>query len=135
MNKPLKLFFAVVAGLIVWSVLNFGSMYWLAAIWPALGEVGGYAFETGDFSRFSVPMLILLLAMWTWVNVGAGWTTVFITKHRNDVWILVVLLSIFALYNHAYVYWNNLPNWYNIVLIIIFPITTYVGGLLVKKAE
>ncbi len=135
MNKNLKLILAVLAGLIFWAVLNFVSIAVLTMLWPALGEVGRAAQETNDFSQFTFPMLLLFLAMWTWVNIGAGWLTVFITKDRYSVWFLVAPLMLFAVYNHSYVFWNNLPYWYNIAVIIIFTPTIWLGSLLVKHVS
>ncbi|GAB1264894.1 hypothetical protein [Aurantivibrio infirmus] len=135
MNKNLKLVLAVLAGLIFWGMLNFASLFGLAMLWPAFGDVGRAAQASNDYSQFTLPMLIMLLAMWTWVNVGAGWLTVFITKNRNSIWFLIAPLVLFALYNHAYVLWDNLANWYNIAVIVIFPPTLFLGSLLVKRPK
>ena len=132
MNKNIKIILAVIVGLMFWGVFNFASTALLGVLWPALGSVGRAAMESGDFSHLTLLMLLLFLAMWTWVNVGTGWLTMFIAKSRTALWCVLAALTAFALYNHAYVYWNNLPNWYNIAVIIIFPPTTYLGCLLVK---
>lgn len=134
MNKILKLILAVLAGLVFWIVLNFASLYGLAMLWPALSDVARAAQNLNDYSQFTLPMLILLLVMWAWINLGSGWLTVFITKSQRSIWFIIVPLTLFALYNHAYALWDNLANWYNIAVIVVFPPTLFLGSLLVKNS-
>ena len=71
--------------------------------------------------------------MWCWVNPGASWLTLFISQQTLSVWVLIAVLSLYAVFNHFYVLWNNLPNWYNMAVVLIFPPTLYLGILLVKR--
>ena len=133
MNKNLRIALAIIIGLVFWGIFNFASTSAIGAVWSEFGAIGRAGLETGDLSHFTLPMLLLLLAMWTWVNVATGCLTMFIAKSRTALWCVLAALTVFALYNHAYLYWNNLPNWYNIAVIIIFPPTVYFGSLLAKK--
>ncbi|GAB1256616.1 hypothetical protein [Aurantivibrio plasticivorans] len=132
MNTVAKNSLAVVSGILIWGIVNFASLALLAIGWPELGDVGKAAQSSGDYSQFTLTMLIIFLLMWLWVNVAAGWLTALIAKHSLPVWVVVGLLSLFALYNHLFVYWDNLPNWYNIAVIVIFPPSILAGGLLAK---
>ena len=133
MNSKVKIVLAVVIGLVFWGLFNFASTGLLGVLWPEFGSIGRGALDSGDLSHFTLPMLLLLLAMWTWVNTGTGWLTMFIGQNRTALWCVLAVLTVFALYNHAFLYWNNLPNWYNLAVIIIFPPTLYLGSLLVKR--
>lgn len=122
----------VLSGLVVWWVLFYLSVGIFAALWPAMQEAGRPAVENGDFSQLTAPMLALLIVMYFWVNPVAGWLTVFITKNRNHVWVVVVPLFLFASFQHFYVLWDNLPDWYNVLVPILIPPLVYLGGIFAK---
>ena len=122
----------IVAGVIIWWAAFYMTLAIFVFFWPALIEAGRAAITDNDWSQITTPMLSLLLLMYFWVNPVAGWLTVFITKNRNHAWITAIPLFLYAAFMHLYMLWNNLPDWYNLAVIILIPPLVYLGGRLVK---
>ncbi|MFT7470635.1 MAG: hypothetical protein ACI8XU_000527 [Kiritimatiellia bacterium] len=77
-------------------------------------------------------MLLLLLTMYLWVNPIAGSVTVRISGNRKLVWLTVIPLFSYAAWMHFYTLWGLLPDWYNLMVVVMIPPFVYAGGLLVK---
>ena len=122
----------IVAGFIIWWVAFYASLAVFGFFWPALMEAGRPAVENNDYSHFTTTMLSLFIVMYFWVNPIAGWLTVFITKNRNHAWITAIPLFLYAAFMHFYMLWNNLPDWYNLAVVMLMPPLVYLGGRLVK---
>lgn len=132
----LRIPLGILAGLLIWWVMFYASGTVFMYFWPAMLEAAGPVVENNDFSQFTTPMLLLLIVMYLWVNPIAGWLIVYITKNRDHVWIASVLMLIYAGYIHWFQLWNNLPDWYNVLVPIMIPPLMYLGGRLVKlKAQ
>jgi len=131
--KAVKIILGVVAGWIVWAVLFNASVFGFAALWPEFQAAGRHALDTMDYSQLTNPMLILLLGMYFWVNPATGWLTMVIAKHKIAVWIVGISLFIYFACMHFYVLWNNLPNWYNLVVPLLVLPLVYFGSWLAKR--
>ena len=125
----------ILAGFIGWWVAFYASLVIFAAVWPGLLDMGRRALESNDYGQISTPALTLLIVMYFWVNPIAGWLTVLITRNRNDALITAMPLFAYAAFAHYYRLWNNLPDWYNLIVPVLIPPLVYLGGRLagVKK--
>ena len=125
----------VLAGFISWWLAFYATTSLFAAAWPALIEAGRPAIEENDWSQLTTPMLLLLLTMYLWVNPIAGWVTVRISGNRKLAWITIVPLFGYAAWMHLYTLWGLLPDWYNLMVVVMIPPFVYAGGLLIKPAS
>ncbi|GJM12213.1 MAG: hypothetical protein DHS20C12_06160 [Pseudohongiella sp.] len=125
----------VAAGFIAWWVAFYSSMGVFAYFWPEILDAGQVAISDNDWSLISTPMLILFTVMYFWINPIAGWLTVAITKNRRDAIITTIPLVLFAAFQHWYTLWNLLPNWYNLVVVILIPPLIFFGGRIAKIEE
>ncbi|MEX1034175.1 MAG: hypothetical protein WDZ30_12500 [Cellvibrionaceae bacterium] len=125
----------VPAGFVTWWVLFYASTFVFAALWPAFQEAGRPAVESGDFSQLTTGMLSLLVVMYFWVNPLSGLVTVLITRNRKHAWFTAAPIFLFAAYQHFYFLWNNLPDWYNVLVPLLVPPLVFLGGMLVKTLE
>jgi len=122
----------IVAGFISWWAAFYGSTAIFAALWPALVEAGRPAIQENDWSHITTPMLLLLITMYLWVNPIAGWVTVRISGNRKLAWITIIPLFSYAAWMHFYTLWGLLPDWYNVMVVVMIPPLVYAGGLLIK---
>jgi hypothetical protein len=127
MKSALRSVLAVVAGYAVWTVAFWILIFLLALAWPALRDAGVVFFEQGRYDIFATPMLVAFQFMWPIANAAAGLVTRLISRRQLEVWVLAALL--FA-YFHLWALWDELPVWYNVVVVIPVVPMVLVGGLL-----
>ena len=135
MNTKSKIVVGVISGVVIWWVAFYASTAVFILLWPELLEVGRAAVQENDWSQITTPMLILLIAMYFWVNPIAGWLTTIITKNRNHVWITMIPLVLYAIQAHWFRLWNVLPDWYNLAVVLLIPPLVYLGGWLTSYVQ
>lgn len=118
----------VAAGIAVWWSLFLASTFLIVVAWPASERFRQSVFEAGDYSVFPVAMLLLFLIMYIPIGLLAGRATVSITRDRRHAWIVAAPLLLFAAYQHLFVLWNNLPNWYNVAVVAVIAPGIVLGG-------
>jgi hypothetical protein len=130
--KILKSVVAVVAGLVVW-VAAFPLWAILEAqLWPALGEAAGTYFETQSYAVFDTAMLASFQVMWPLTNGAAGLVTGLIAKRLTEVWVLCGILFAYFAYNHLWALWDDLPLWYNLLVVVLVAPFVVGGGLVAE---
>lgn len=99
--------------------------------WPAYNEAVQLFFETDQYN-FSTPILICFLVQWSISGYLGGLLVMFISKRQSHVWYLAGILSAYLVYNHFFVFWNILPSWYNVIIVIQTIPFIILGGMSVK---
>ena len=112
---------AVLAGMVVFSVLWIGSNAALAAAYPDIIMAGQ--------PLFHVPMLLTLIAVCVVCSVVAGYVTG-MTAARNAVrhaWALGVAQLALGIFFEVSS-WNLLPVWYHLVFLVLLIPGNVFGG-------
>jgi hypothetical protein len=130
MKSALRSILAVAAGYAVWAVAFWVLIFLLALVWPALRDAGGVFFEQRRYDIFATSMLVAFQLMWPFANAAAGLVTRLISRRQPEVWCLAALLFVYFAYNHWWVLWDELPVWYNVVVVIPVVPFVLIGGML-----
>lgn len=115
---------AVIVGFIVWSVLHFGNMTLVRAIFPdAVGE---------DGSCFEAVPLLVTLAITLLQSVCAGAVCRLVAKRGKATLALAVLLTVVGIGVEGSM-WHLAPAWYHISFIVMLAPMTLIGAAVVTK--
>jgi len=123
---------AIVAGILSWWVGFFAIGGAFALLVPGFIEASRIAQSENDWSQFTTPLLLCLVAMYFVINPLAGWVTTLIAKNQKYVWGTIILLTLYAAHSHLYRLWDNLANWYNVAVVVLIPPLAYLGSKLIK---
>ena len=115
----LRPIFAVVAGYLAWAAGFWVPAFALALAWPELRPLAQLAFEEGRYDVFETPMLVSFQVIWIVANGAAGFVARLIAKRRLEVWVLAALLFAYFAYNHLWALWNVMPDWYNVLVVVL----------------
>lgn len=124
----------VATGFILWWVLFMAIGIAFGIAWPAYRAAAHLMFEKGDFSLFSTTMLFLNWVLFTIDGLATGWLVSFIARNRIAVLVLALVALAYMGFNHFYLVWGKLPDWYNIIVPFVIAGSIATGGLLTKKA-
>jgi len=124
--------FGIVAGLVIWIVGFYATGIVFGLLWPAYAEAARFMFDADDLSHFTTPMLFLNWAVFIGAGTLAGWLSLWIA--RNGIAPLVVALVWFGygVVNHYWLVWNELPDWYNIIVPFVIGLPIFVWGRIGK---
>jgi hypothetical protein len=120
---------AVVAGYAAWVVGFWVPNILLALVWPALREVAAIWSEQGRYDVFDTSMLIAFQFTWPIANAAAGFVTRLISRRQLEVWCIAALLFAYFAFNHLYALWDQMPAWYNVIVVIPVVPMVIVGSL------
>ena len=107
----------VVAGVIFWTLAFYALASGLAQLWPDYALHGRQWVKEGVFT-FTTSMACCNVALWIIGEIGAGWLTAKIARHRGAVWVLAGLLGIYLATLHFVLYWVRFPWWYNVTVVV-----------------
>ena len=119
----------VVMGAVVWMVGFFVLALVLAQLWPDYAIHGRQWTREGVFS-FTPLMACCNLVLWVLGEIGAGWTAGKIAKRREAVWALALIIGIYFVGLHIFLYWSRFPWWYNLGVVIPAVPAVLLGGKL-----
>ncbi|RNC80946.1 MAG: hypothetical protein ED559_03865 [Phycisphaera sp.] len=115
---------AVVVGFIVWSVLHFGNMTLVRAIFPDAIAEDGSCFE-------AVPLLVTLAITFI-QSVIAGAVCRLAAKKGQAPLALAILLTVVGIGVEGSM-WHLAPAWYHISFIVMLAPLTLIGAAVVTK--
>jgi len=115
----LRSILAVVAGYVAWAAGFWLPAIALASAWPELRELATLTFEEGRYDVFVTPMLVSFQVIWVIANSSAGLVARLIAKRRLEVWVVAALLFAYFAYNHLWALWNVMPDWYNVLVVVL----------------
>jgi hypothetical protein len=106
----------IVAGLVIWIVGFYAIGMIFGLIWPAYAEAARFMFREDDLSHFTTPMLFLNWVLFVGTGSLTGWLASWIAKNRVAPLVVAGLWFVYAVVNHYWLVWNELPDWYNVIV-------------------
>ena len=125
----------VVVGVAVWWTVFLLSTFLIVALWPASEELRHAIFEDRNYSVLPTAMLAMFLFMYLPIGLVSGFVTAAITKKRWHTWLAAAPITAYAILQHLFVLWDNLPNWYNVAVVAIIAPFIVLGGNFWRSAE
>jgi hypothetical protein len=112
----------IVVSIVIWWALFLFLSFAIVVMWPGSESYRQALFEKGDYSVLPTGALVVLLLMFVVIGLFVGWVTAAITRNELHAWAVAVPIFLFAAFQHLYTLWGNLPDWYNIaVVLLIWP--------------
>jgi hypothetical protein len=131
----LRSILGVVAGGLVWMVMMPLLIILLTFVWPSLDSAVRLYMETSRFQVFDTSMLVAFQFLWPVTNGLAGLVTSLISKQQAAVSFLAAILVVYFAYNHLWVYWNDFPVWYNVLVVILVVPAVILGGMASRPSK
>lgn len=130
----MRIVVGIIVGIVAWWLLFMLTLIGLSAAWPALAEAGRRVQESGDFGAISAAMLAMLLATYVYINGIAGWSAGRIARRWSAVWIAATPVFAYAVFQHLFRLWGDLPAWYNLgVVAFVYPFSLMGGRLALRR--
>jgi hypothetical protein len=120
-----------ILGFAAWWFLFFAVGIAFGLLWPAYREAARFMFE-GDLGHFTTPMLFLNWLVFLIAGTVTGWVAAFAGSSRMPALIVALLLLGYGLVNHYILVWNELPDWYNLIVPLVIAAPVAIGGRLRK---
>ena len=125
----LRSILAVVAGYVAWVVAFWVPIILMTLVWPSLREAGRISIAQGRYDVFDTTMLVVFQLTWPVANGAAGLVTRLISKRQMEVWCLAMLLLAYFAYNHLWALWDQLPVWYNLLVVVLVVPMVLIGSM------
>ena len=114
---------AIVAGLVMWTLIATVANLALRTAWPSYAEVEAAM-------RFTPEMMLARLLVGALSSFGAGWLAARIAKRNaSAVYVLAGLLIAVFIPVHSRL-WENFPLWYHAVFFASLAVMTMLGARL-----
>jgi hypothetical protein len=130
MKSMLRPIAALVGGYVAWVAAFWAPMFLMAFVWPALRGTARVFFEQQRYDVFDTSMLIAFQFVWLFANGSAGFVVRWIGKRPLELRWFAVLLFLYFAYNHLWALWDQLPAWYNVLVVIPVMPMVLIGGTL-----
>ena len=89
-------------------------------------------FEADDLSHFTTPMLFTNWALFVGTGTLTGWLSSWIARSRTAPLVVSLIWFAYAVVNHYWVVWNELPDWYNLIVPFVIGLPILVWGRIAK---
>jgi hypothetical protein len=123
---------AVVVGIVAWFVLFMVVGIAFGFLWGDYRAAASVFFANGDFSHFTIAMMITNFVVFIVAGAVDGRLVWIIGKNRVAVMVVAGLFLLYALFEHYYLLWGQLPDWYNVIMPWIIAGSIFLGGRLQK---
>jgi hypothetical protein len=131
----MRVFGGVVLGIAAWWAAFLLSTYLIITIWPTSEEFRQAVFDAGDLSVLPTAMLAAFLVMYLPIGLISGFVTAAVTSKRWHTWIVAAPIVAFAIFQHLFVLWDNLANWYNVAVVLVIAPCVFLGSKLWRGPE
>lgn len=113
------------------------ATFWILVIlmgfvWPSLRDAGRLSATQGRYDVFDTSMLVAFQLTWPVANGVAGLVTRVISKRQMEVWCLAALLLAQFAYNHLWRIWDQMPVWYNLLVVVLVVPMVLVGSMVAQ---
>lgn len=129
----LRIIAAVIAGVLVWSVLFMVVGIAIGLAWPDYRAAARLFFDDQDFGLFTVPMMLTNFVVFAIAGLATGWIVTRLGASRKAGSILAGLCLLYGLVEHYYLLWDVIPAWYNLVVPWIMAGSIYAGSRLAAE--
>lgn len=117
----------VLTGLVVWIPAFFILGWVLLLVWPAYGAAADTWGSSGRY-ELTPAMSAFNVLFWILAEILAGWLAVVIAKRGGVAYVLAAVMLAVMSFNHLYYYWDRLPWWYNVGLVVCVVPAVLLGG-------
>lgn len=118
----------IVAGLAIWVIGFYAIGMLFGLLWPAYAEAARFLFEADDLSHFTTPMLFMNWALFVGTGTLTGWLSSWIARNRMAPLVVASIWFAYAVVNHYWLVWNELPDWYNLIVPFVIGLPILVWG-------
>jgi hypothetical protein len=125
----------IIAGLIAWLIGFYAIGIGFGLLWPAYAEAARHMFREDDFSYFTLPMLLLNWAVFIGAGLLAGWIASSIARNRTAPLAVAGIWFVYGVVNHYWRVWNELPDWYNVIVPFVIALPIYVWSRVGHNAK
>jgi hypothetical protein len=112
---------SVIAGLVVWVLVVTLAGFVMRGAWPAYASVA-------DAMTFTLPMMIVRLAIGAVATLAAGWVAGMISRRSTIATLLPGVLLLAAFIPQHISLWEKFPIWYHLTFLISLIPLTFAGG-------
>lgn len=113
----------VVSGLAAWIAMVAVAGLILRSSWPAYASVA-------DAMTFTLPMMIVRLAIGAVATLAAGWVAGMISRRSTIATLLPGVLLLIAFIPQHISLWEKFPIWYHLTFLLSLVPLTFAGGKL-----
>jgi hypothetical protein len=128
----MRIAFGILAGLVIWIVGFYAIGILLGLLWPAYAEAARFMFEADDLSHFTTHMLFLNWVVFIGTGTLAGWLSSWIGRSPIAPLVVAVVWFGYAVVNHYWIVWNELPDWYNIIVPFVIGLPIFVWSRIAR---
>lgn len=125
----LRSILAVVAGYVAWVVAFLLPIMLMTLVWTSLREAARISMAQGRYDVFDTSMLVAFQLTWPIANGAAGLVTRLISQRQIEVWCLATLLLAYFAYNHLWALWDQMPVWYNLLVVVLVVPMVLIGSM------
>ncbi len=122
----------IVAGLAIWVIGFYAIGMLFGLLWPAYAEAARFLFEADDLSHFTTPMLFMNWALFVGTGTLTGWLSSWIARNRMAPLVVASIWFAYAVVNHYWLVWNELPDWYNLIVPFVIGLPILVWGRIAR---
>lgn len=123
----------IFVGFLSWWAALFATGYIAVFTIPGFREAVRPAIYDNNWASISTPMLVGAILLYCILNPLSGWITARITMNSFHAVVTAIPLTLYAITAHWIRLWNVLPDWYNVLVVVMIPPLVYLGGKLALR--
>lgn len=124
---------ALPAGFAAWVFAFWAPVLVASFMWLTLREVGQQFQQEQRYDIFPTSTLVFFQFIWILANSAAGFVAQKVGRSQRLVGIGSALLFAYFAYNHWWALWGVMPNWYNLLIVVLVVPAVWFGGSLARK--
>lgn len=125
---------ALPAGFATWVFAFWIPVVVASLVWLTLSEVGQQFRQEQRYDIFPTSTLVFFQFIWLLANCAAGFVAQWVGRSQRLVWIGGALLFAYFAYNHWWALWGVMPDWYNVLVVILVMPMVWFGSSLARKS-
>jgi hypothetical protein len=118
----------VALGLALWWLLFPALGIGFGLLWPDYREAARVMMQEGTFRLFTPAMLFTNLLVFAVVGTAVGCIATLVSRSRGAALAIAALLLVYAVVEHYLLLWNQLPDWYNLIVPLVISGFVLLGG-------
>src|SRR5690606_36660410 len=120
-------------GFAAWVFAFWTPVFVVSLVWLTLSEVGRQFQQEQRYDIFPTSTLVFFQFAWLLANGAAGFVAQWVGRSQRLVVIGSVLLLAYFVYNHWWALWGVMPDWYNVLVVILVLPAVWFGASLARK--
>lgn len=129
MARPgLRTVLALPAAYVAWALAFWVPVTLAAMVWDTLGNLGEQFWQERRYDIFPTSVLVFFQFAWLFANGAAGFVAQWVGRSTRVLWIGAGLLVVYFAYNHWWALWGEMPDWYNVLIVLPVVPMVWLGG-------